>query len=136
LDHNENVARFRANTKERVARLLKHQEKIDKTIGEFISSIVEPDLTDVINAAQAAIRDQKEWTLDFKRDLRQKLTGILQDNLGETLRLLDIHEFLDRVIDRIVQPQRQLILGYQQTSDICPRLELDDALQTIVTAMH
>ena len=83
---------------------------------------MEPDLTDVINAAQAAIRDQKDWTPDMKRLLRQKLTGILRDKLEETLRLLDIHEFLDRVIQRIVEPQRQLILDYQQSGDICPRL--------------
>jgi len=121
--YNESVlSRFRANTKERVPRLLKHHEKIDKTLAEFISSIVEPDLTDVINAAQAAIRDQKDWTPDMKRLLRQKLTGILRDKLEETLRLLDIHEFLDRVIQRIVEPQRQLILDYQQSGDICPRL--------------
>lgn len=70
-------------------------------------------------------------------------------SMRDALRMLDLHEFLDRVVGRIVGPQTEIVRLYDQllqtTRDLwpayelattakCPRLQLDETLQEIVVA--
>jgi mannitol-1-phosphate/altronate dehydrogenase len=99
--------RFSANRKERVARLLKHVTAPDAIIDRFISSTLENLKADTIADA-------------------------MRINLRPVLEIFDLHQFLDRVAERIIEPQTQL-LRYPQVSG---RLQLDSALQSVVTAMQ
>jgi mannitol-1-phosphate/altronate dehydrogenase len=138
------LLRFLQNRKERVARLLKHEEKIEKTIRDFVESIVEPGIGDIIDSIDKALGEAKEWKEDsgrmlyedLKRLLRDKLRSILRDKLEKNLRLLDVHQFLDRVAERLLGPQREILSYLERRGESCPRLELDDALQTILMATH
>jgi hypothetical protein len=73
------------------------------------------------------------------------------ESMQEVLKMLDLHEFLDRVVKRIVEPQREIVSSFNQLLQItsalwsfcglvptvkCPRLQLDEPLQEMAIAME
>jgi mannitol-1-phosphate/altronate dehydrogenase len=121
------LRRFRRNKTDRVSRLLKHQEDAESRLRQFIQSIVE--------AAAATVESQaggeKAGSI-IRQTLRQ--------NLLKTLSLMDIHEFLNRFVERVVGPWKEILNSDKedglQFKEEFPRegLQLDDALETILVA--
>jgi mannitol-1-phosphate/altronate dehydrogenase len=103
------LQRLRANKFDRVARLLKQKE---------IAAIKEEVAK--LNALP---------TLEL-------LPSVLRAKLKTAIELLDLHEFLDKVAERILEPQELIVSHYEDSRVNCPHLQLDDALQSIVIALQ
>src|SRR3989442_8453916 len=89
------LTRFQNNTKDRVARLLKHEDQAESKVRDFISSLIDleiKDVLDLINSIQAGVQsvgqDKEELEKELRRILRAELTSILRRKLQNTLRLL------------------------------------------------
>jgi len=100
------LRRLHANREDTVSRLLKHEPE---------------DYAVVSPTAGGLSRAMPEGTVARDR------------HLG---RLATLPQFLDRVVERIVGPQLELVAFHQSFGKPCPRLQLDVAMTAIVQAMR
>ncbi len=105
--NNRVLQRFCANPKDEISRILKHVDDIDETIETFTTSV-------------------------WKTLLQEGLDSALRKNLVGVLKISDVRHLLSRVVERIIEPQQELL----HANRAMERLDLDDALQVIVLSME